>query len=131
MYLKTKLAKGNVADKAGPLNGVGYGVQVQVDSVNFSTENRALCFATSGAPLNSATFTFAAGTTILRPEDGAWDPSNPADFYFVTTDHINNIEAGGTRVIIQEDSGNSSRHARNGHGSSETCRLITQSQKNL
>ena len=103
MYLGTKLATGNVAEKAGLLNGVGYGVQVQVDSVNFATENRALCFATSGAPRYSATFTFAAGgtaagTTFLRPEDGAWDPSNPADFYFVTTDRIDNIEAGGTQT---------------------------------
>lgn len=24
-------------------------------------------------------------TSFLRPEDGAWDPSNPNDFYFVTT----------------------------------------------
>jgi hypothetical protein len=103
MYLGTKLAKGNVAEKAGLLNGVGYGVQVQVDSVNFSTENRALCFATSGAPRYSATFTFAAGgtaagTTFLRPEDGAWDPSNPADFYFVTTDRVDNTEDGGTQI---------------------------------
>ena len=102
MYLGTKLATGNVAEKAGLLNGVGYGVQVQVDSVNFSTENRALCFATSGAPIYSATFTFAAGgtaagTTFLRPEDGAWDPSNPADYYFVTTDRVDNIEDGGTQ----------------------------------
>lgn len=102
MYLGTKLAKGNVAEKAGLLNGVGYGVQVQVDGVNFSTENRALCFATSGAPRYSATFTFAAGgtaagTTFLRPEDGAFDPSNPADFSFVTTDRIDNIEDGGTQ----------------------------------
>ena len=102
MYLGTKLATGNVAEKAGLLNGVGYGMQVQVDSVNFSTENRTLCFATSGAPRYSATFTFAAGgtaagTTFLRPEDGAFDPSNPADFYFVTTDRIDNIEDGGTQ----------------------------------
>ena len=102
MYLGTKLATGNVAEKAGLLNGVGYGMQVQVDSVNFSTENRTLCFATSGAPRYSATFTFAAagtaaGTTFLRPEDGAWDPSNPADYYFVTTDRVDNIEDGGTQ----------------------------------
>jgi len=31
----------------------------------------------------------AAGVTaFLRPEDGAWDPSNPNDFYFVTTDRF-------------------------------------------
>jgi hypothetical protein len=29
----------------------------------------------------------AAGLTeFLRPEDGAWDPFNPRDFYFLTQD---------------------------------------------
>jgi hypothetical protein len=33
----------------------------------------------------------AAGVTeFLRPEDGAWDPNNPNNFYFVTTDRFNN-----------------------------------------
>jgi hypothetical protein len=38
----------------------------------------------TGATLN--TLSVAAGaTTFLRPEDGAWDPRNTSDFYFLTT----------------------------------------------
>ncbi len=33
---------------------------------------------------------------FLRPEDGAWDPTNPNAFYFVTTDAFNAHEAYGT-----------------------------------
>jgi hypothetical protein len=40
--------------------------------------------ATTGAAIES--LSVANGVTaFLRPEDGAWDPSNPNDFYFVTT----------------------------------------------
>jgi hypothetical protein len=39
---------------------------------------------TTGAAIES--ISKANGVTaFLRPEDGAWDPSNPNDFYFVTT----------------------------------------------
>jgi len=53
-------------------------------------------------------------TTFLRPEDGAWDPINPSDFYFNTTNafasptrlwklhfsDINNPELGGTITAV-------------------------------
>ena len=36
---------------------------------------------------------------FLRPEDGGWDPSNPSDFYFVTTDRFDTVKNGtGTTV---------------------------------
>jgi hypothetical protein len=39
------------------------------------------------------------GTQFLRPEDGNWDPSNPSDFYFVTTDRYDQLKDGvGTQV---------------------------------
>lgn len=34
------------------------------------------------------------GTNFLRPEDGQWDPSNPSDFYFVTTDRYDQVKDG-------------------------------------
>jgi len=38
-------------------------------------------------------------TQFLRPEDGAWDPNNPNDFYFVTTDRYDEVKDGvGTQV---------------------------------
>ncbi|MBA4062672.1 MAG: hypothetical protein C0501_02990 [Isosphaera sp.] len=39
------------------------------------------------------------GTQFLRPEDGQWDPNNPNDFYFVTTDQYDQVKDGvGTQV---------------------------------
>jgi len=39
------------------------------------------------------------GTQFLRPEDGVWDPNNPRDFYFVTTDRYDQVKDGvGTQV---------------------------------
>ncbi len=38
-------------------------------------------------------------TEFLRPEDGAWDPRNPDDFYFVTTDRFENAsQVGNSRL---------------------------------
>lgn len=103
MYLGTKLDSGSIADRAGLMNGSVYGIQVQVKGVNVATENRDFCFNSAGTARYTARFTFgaantAAGTTFLRPEDGAWDPANPRDFYFVTTDRIDTIELGQTQI---------------------------------
>ncbi|HCP12094.1 MAG TPA: hypothetical protein DIT89_07145, partial [Planctomycetaceae bacterium] len=39
------------------------------------------------------------GTKFLRPEDGSWDPANPADFYFVTTNQLDQTQDGiGSQV---------------------------------
>jgi hypothetical protein len=38
-------------------------------------------------------------TKFLRPEDGAWDPTHPNDYYFVTTDRLDTATDGvGTQV---------------------------------
>ena len=38
-------------------------------------------------------------TQFLRPEDGQWDPNNPSDYYFVTTDRYDQVKDGvGTQV---------------------------------
>ena len=34
------------------------------------------------------------GTQFLRPEDGQWDPNNPSDYYFVTTDRYDQVKDG-------------------------------------
>jgi hypothetical protein len=47
-----------------------------------------------------------ACTEFLRPEDGAWDPNNPNDFYFVTTDRFDEFKFGmdgsDTDTVIDE-----------------------------
>jgi Bacterial Ig domain/PA14 domain/Secretion system C-terminal sorting domain/Calx-beta domain/HYR domain len=94
-YIGTKTNTGTEIDKAGLNNGKLYGVKVTglLTEVNGSTpapgtrfEMADLGFVQNktGTVLN--TESVAAGvTTFLRPEDGAWDPNNPNDFYFATT----------------------------------------------
>ena len=103
LYVGTKQDSGTIMERAGLMNGLAYGIQVQVKGADVTSENRDFCFNSSGSARYSASFVLAtggtaAGTSFLRPEDGAWDPANPNDFYFVTTDRIDTFEIGGTQV---------------------------------
>jgi hypothetical protein len=95
VYVGTKTNSGSPVDRAGLTNGVLYGVRV----TGFPLEDAAAGIP-SGTPFdlylhgNVENVTGAAldaqsnannVTRFARPEDGAWDPSNPNDFYFVTT----------------------------------------------
>ncbi|MBK8612842.1 MAG: DUF839 domain-containing protein [Flavobacteriales bacterium] len=95
VYIGTKTTTGNDFDKAGLNNGKLFGVKVtglpaeisgSVPAANtpFSLFDLGNVTNITGAALNTASNT-AGVTNFLRPEDGAWDPSNPNDFYFVTT----------------------------------------------
>ncbi|MDZ4718509.1 MAG: DUF839 domain-containing protein [Roseiflexaceae bacterium] len=95
IYVGTKTNSGSAIDKAGLNNGTLYGVKVTGVPAEISATGIASGTAftladlgnvanTTGAALETQSVT-AGVTTFLRPEDGAWDPSNPNDFYFVTT----------------------------------------------
>jgi hypothetical protein len=99
-YIGTKTNTGNDVEKAGLTNGKLFGVAVS----NYMMETDAVIPAPNttftlfdlgdirnqtGAELNTASNN-AGVTTFLRPEDGAWDPSNPGDFYFNTTNAVAN-----------------------------------------
>jgi hypothetical protein len=92
IYNGTKLGAGTPVDRAGLTNGLNWAVQVRVNGVNIATESRDFGLATSGPGGTQRTFGLrpggANGTSSTGPEDGAWDPENPDDFYFVTTDRI-------------------------------------------
>jgi hypothetical protein len=67
-------------------------------SGTFTLENEGDVSGLTGAQLESLSNSKGA-TKFLRPEDGAWDPSNPRDFYFVTTDRYDQVKDGvGTQV---------------------------------
>ena len=57
----------------------------------FTLENEGDVSALTGAQLETLSDT-RGGTQFLRPEDGQWDPSNPSDFYFVTTDRYDEVK---------------------------------------
>jgi hypothetical protein len=127
-YLGTKTSAGTPVEKAGLTNGTLLGVKVSgVDTEDNATgipSGTAFTLAelgnwenSTGAALDTASI--AAGVTrFLRPEDGAWDPVHPSDFYFVTTNgfsnpsrlwrlhftDINNPAAGGTIDMLLDGS---------------------------
>ncbi len=93
-YVGTKTNAGSAIDKAGLTNGKLYGLKVvgvPVESSAAGIPAGPVEFVdlgnvqnTTGAALESAS-NAAQVTTFLRPEDSAWDPNRPNDFYFVTT----------------------------------------------
>lgn len=95
VYIGTKSNSGNEIERAGLSNGKLYGVKVSgltaessssIPSAGtaFSLYDLGYVQNMTGATLNTNSNT-AGVTTFLRPEDGAWDPGNPTDFYFATT----------------------------------------------
>lgn len=100
VYIGTKTNSGSDIDKAGLTGGNLYGVAVtgmptETSSLvipantTFSLVNLGDVSAVSGASLNTMSNTLSI-TNFIRPEDGAWDPSAPNDFYFVTTNGFGN-----------------------------------------
>jgi len=95
IYSGTKTNAGNPVEMAGLTNGNLYGLKVLSytvedplagipSAVPFALHNLGNVTALTGAQLEEQSN--ANGLTkFLRPEDGAWDPSNLNDFYFVTT----------------------------------------------
>lgn len=123
-YIGTKTNSGSEINKAGLSNGKLYGVAVSglttesstsipLPNTGFNLVDLGTVRDSSGLGLN--TKSAAAGVTaFLRPEDGAWDPSNLRDFYFATTNSFTapsrlwrlrfndplNPESGGTITAV-------------------------------
>ncbi len=110
MYVGNKQAGGNEVQQAGLTGGNLYGIKVSGvtaedrtngidgtagndDSKTFTLAPLGDVSAKTGAQLQTDSAT-AGVTEFLRPEDGAWNPLNPSEFYFVTTDRFSNVEAG-------------------------------------
>jgi secreted PhoX family phosphatase len=124
IYIGNKTNAGSEIEKAGLTNGKLYGVAVQglTTEVNgsFPAANTPFTLVDLGNVKDSTGSSIqnrsvALGVTnFLRPEDGAWDPGNPNDFYFATTnaitspsrlwklhfDNINTPEAGGSITAV-------------------------------
>ena len=94
VYVGTKTATGSDVEKAGLVGGNLYGVVVSglpAEANNttavprpFTLFNLGNVSAKTGAELETLSVNNNV-TVFNRPEDGAWDPRNPRDFYFVTT----------------------------------------------
>ena len=94
-YIGTKTKVGTEIDRAGLNNGKVFGVKVtglkaesntSVPAANspFTLHDLGIVRDSTGASLESRSQTDSV-TSFFRPEDGAWDPRKPTDFYFLTT----------------------------------------------
>ncbi|MES1254171.1 MAG: hypothetical protein ABUS56_01085 [Acidobacteriota bacterium] len=91
VYVGTKTNSGSEADRAGLTNGTLKFVVVAgnpVEIVNNTTR------ATNIANGTRFSLSGTASTTFSRPEDGEWNPLNPREFYFVTTDRLDQVSDG-------------------------------------
>ena len=95
IYVGNKTNTGTDIEKAGLSNGKLFGVAVSglpaeisgsipAAATPFSMVDLGVVRDSSGAGLNTKSNSLNV-TNFLRPEDGVWDPKNPRDFYFVTT----------------------------------------------
>src|SRR5262245_27123169 len=94
VYVGDKTTSGSPVDRAGLTNGTLYGIKVtgfplEPDAgipagTPFTLASLGNRQASSGATLQADSLT-AGVTRFNRPEDGAWDASDPSVFDFVTT----------------------------------------------
>ncbi|MFN8438520.1 MAG: esterase-like activity of phytase family protein [Cytophagales bacterium] len=113
-YLGTKTKTGSVVEKAGLTNGKLYAVKIE----GYAQE-RSSGTVSNGVPAAGAKFTLIdlgnvenqtgavtntqantlGATKFSRVEDAAWNPSNMKEFYFNTTDQIDQVADGvGTQI---------------------------------
>jgi hypothetical protein len=82
VYIGERQSSGTTIERAGLTNGATYAVRVSGNT--FQLLNLGNLTAVGGG-IQRALSTAVGATAWERPEDGAWDPSHPNDFYFVTT----------------------------------------------
>ena len=131
VYVGTKQHGGSPVDKAGLTNGDDHVIDMIDEAVSNDVQLRAtypkgtparfdladVDWDQSGADQNVDSL--ANGLALNRIEDGAFDPNNPNDFYFVTTgggngpgggvwllrwDDINQPDLGGTLTLLLDGS---------------------------
>jgi hypothetical protein len=91
IYVGTKQSTGSEVDKAGLTNGTLKFVNVTANPVEIVNSTSRATGITNGTRF---TLSASASTTFSRPEDGAWNPANPKEYYFVTTDRLDQVSDG-------------------------------------
>lgn len=92
VYVGTKQRTGSTeVEKAGLTNGTLQFLNVTGNPLEIVDATTRATRITSGTPF---TLSATASTTFSRPEDGAWNPLNRNQFYFVTTDQLDLASEG-------------------------------------
>lgn len=84
--------------------GAAEGAAAPFTLVQLGADGNAASTAFDTYAETTADIAAKGATLFLRPEDGAWDPLNPADFYFVTTDRTDDGK-NGLSGVVQGNSG--------------------------
>ncbi|MBS9383587.1 MAG: SdiA-regulated domain-containing protein [Dolichospermum sp. BR01] len=96
VYVGTKQNTGTEIDKAGLTNGTLKFINVTGSPAEIVNTTTRATNITSGTAF---TLSGTASTAFSRPEDGAWNPLNPSQYFFVTTDRIDQVTDGiGSQV---------------------------------
>ena len=96
VYVGTKQATGNDVEKAGLMNGTLKFVDVGGNPTEIVDNTTRATNITNGTRF---TLSGTTSTVFSRPEDGAWNPLNPREYYFVTTDRLDQVADGvGTQI---------------------------------
>ena len=98
VYVGTKTNTGSEVDKAGLTNGTLKFINVTGSAAEIVNNPTRATNLTNGTAF---TLRATVPTVFSRPEDGAWNPLNPSQFYFVTTDRLDNTELTGSTQIGQ------------------------------
>src|SRR5262245_39144084 len=97
LYIGTKQSTGNVAERAGLTNGTLTFVNVTGNPAEIVNTTSRATNISSGTRFSLSGTT---STTFSRPEDGAWSPIDPRQFYFVTTDRLDVSTSTGTNPTV-------------------------------
>ncbi len=117
VYVGTKQKSGSPVDKAGLTNGDDHVLDAVDQTVTNDAQWRAKYGKTaaaviglvdndwnqSGADQNADAL--ADGLSLNRIEDGHWDPNNPNDFYFLTTEGGQNNGENPTGPLYRDGGG--------------------------
>jgi phosphodiesterase/alkaline phosphatase D-like protein len=105
VYVGTKQSTGTEVDKAGLTNGITKFVNITGNPKEIVDDATQATNITSGTAFTLST---TASTTFARPEDGAWNPNNPNQYFFVTTDRLDKVNDGlATAATAATDIGRS------------------------
>jgi secreted PhoX family phosphatase len=96
LYVGTKTNSGSEVDKAGLTNGSVSFINVTGNPLEIVNTNTRATNIVNGTAF---TLSSTASTAFSRPEDGCWNPANLSQYFFVTTDRIDQVADGvGTEI---------------------------------
>lgn len=98
VYVGTKQSTGTEADRAGLTNGTLKFVTVAGNPAEIADPGTR---ATNIASGTAFTLSDSQSTSFSRPEDGAWNPLRPNEYYFVTTDRLDQVSDGAGGQVGQ------------------------------